>query len=274
MNLNLTNLAGDTTQLTNIKDADELMKSIEEAYGVSFDKIDLFSEEHDRLTKSKKFMDGVLKERGGDDLDVMIVFSDKPVRVMDENVVKVRVRADNIPYGWDIEKMTDVFGAIEEWDVSFVKDMHCLFYDAGSFNQDISNWDVSSVEGMDRMFENAPSFNQDIGKWDVSSVIYMGRMFSGAERFNQDIGKWDVSSVTDMDWMFETAPSFNQDIGKWDVSSVIYMSCMFCCAESFNQDIGKWDVSSVTDMECMFTNATNFNQDISGWVVSSVTDSN
>eukprot|EP00756_Hemistasia_phaeocysticola_P033607 Hpha_TRINITY_DN16474_c0_g3::TRINITY_DN16474_c0_g3_i1::g.160270::m.160270 len=76
---------------------------------------------------------------------------------------------------------------IEDWDVSSVTDMCCMFRRASTFNNDISNWDVSSVTDMSDMFHGASSFNNDISKWDVSSVIDMSDMFHGASSFNNDI---------------------------------------------------------------------------------------
>ncbi len=160
---------------------------------------------------------------------------------------------------------------ISNWDVSAVTNMRYMFVGTHSFNQDIGNWDVSSVTDMSGMFSSA-TFNQNIGSWDVSSVTSMNRMFYLANRFNQDIGSWDVSAVTDMSHMLYGVRSFNQDIGNWDVSAVTDMSRMFGSATSFNQDIGNWDVSAVTDMSYMLGSATSFNQDIGNWNVSAVTD--
>jgi surface protein len=41
-----------------------------------------------------------------------------------------------------------------------------MFFDALSFNQDISNWDVSNVNRMASMFFYASSFNQDLSNWE------------------------------------------------------------------------------------------------------------
>ena len=49
------------------------------------------------------------------------------------------------------------------WDVGEAIDTSWMFYNAGSFNQDIGSWDVSKVTDMSGMFVNVGSFNQDIG---------------------------------------------------------------------------------------------------------------
>ena len=161
---------------------------------------------------------------------------------------------------------------ISDWDTSSVTDMSYMFGGASSFNQDISDWDTSSVTDMADMFEDATSFNQDISDWDTSSVTDMADMFEDASLFNGDISGWDTSSVTDMSWMFGDASSFNQSLNSWDTSSVTDMSWMFGDASSFNQSLNSWDTGSVTDMRGVFDGASSFNGDISGWDTSSVTD--
>lgn len=90
-----------------------------------------------------------------------------------------------------------------------------MFFDASSFNDDISNWDVSLVTNLSKAFQNASTFNRDIGAWNTSSTVTMSAMFAGATSFNQDISNWDVSKVTAMNSMFSGNGAFNQDISKW-----------------------------------------------------------
>ena len=71
----------------------------------------------------------------------------------------------------DEEEATEIYGLINEWDVSKVTDMSRLFNGKESFNEDISGWDVSSVNNMRDMFRDAKVFDQDISGWDVSNVM-------------------------------------------------------------------------------------------------------
>ena len=56
--------------------------------------------------------------------------------------------------------------------------MYFMFYDAQTFNQDLSEWDVSAVHTLPSMFEDATAFNQDMSKWcDMLPGGDMSRMF-------------------------------------------------------------------------------------------------
>ncbi|MFK7923686.1 MAG: BspA family leucine-rich repeat surface protein [Bacteroidia bacterium] len=162
--------------------------------------------------------------------------------------------------------------AIGSWDVLGVTNMNGLFYLATNFDQPIGTWEVDSVTNTAYMFRSATKFNQDIGAWKVDSVTNMAYMFWNAVDFNQNIGSWNVGKVTDMSHMFSSAEDFDQDISGWTVSKVKDMSYMFNSALVFNQNIGTWDVSQVTNMKSMFTVARAFNQDIGNWEVDSVTN--
>ena len=47
--------------------------------------------------------------------------------------------------------------------------MSSLFYEAESFNGDISKWDTSKVTDMSSMFKGAVAFNADISKWNTAA---------------------------------------------------------------------------------------------------------
>ena len=160
-----------------------------------------------------------------------------------------------------------VYNATDAPDLSGVTDMAAMFYDATSFNGNVSSWDVSQVTIMTEMFSGATSFNGDVSPWDVSKVTDMSYMFTGAIAFNQDISEWNVSQVTNMGNMFTTAIAFNQDISEWNVSQVTDMGSMFAFAAAFNQDISEWDVSQVGYMTTMFAGAGSFQQNLGNWYV-------
>eukprot|EP00977_Amphora_coffeiformis_P001996 scaffold376_cov156-Amphora_coffeaeformis.AAC.5 len=64
-------------------------------------------------------------------------------------------------------------------------------------------------------FYNADSFNGDISGWDVSQVTDMHLMFAHAESFNGDLSGWVVSKVTNMLGMFNNCVSFEQNLCNW-----------------------------------------------------------
>ena len=163
------------------------------------------------------------------------------------------------------------YNAADAPDLSGVDSMIYMFYEAHSFNGNLSGWDVSSVTDMEGMFRNADSFNGNLSGWDVSSVTDMKFMFYGADSFNGSLSGWDVSSVTSMLSMFYDADSFNGSLSGWDVSSVTHMSAMFREASSFDQPLNDWNVSQVTDMGGMFREASSFDQTLNDWNVSQVT---
>ena len=174
------------------------------------------------------------------------------------------IKCDDFSYlfgGFD--EVKHIIG-LEDWDVSKVTNMYCMFQGCKNFNSDLSKWDVSSVRNMESMFWHCQTFNSDLSKWDVSSVKYMGTMFNGCKKFNSDLSKWDVRRVGDMAYMFGRCKNFNSDLSKWDVSNVQIMFDMFKGCEKFNCDLSNWDVSNVKDMKDMFGGCKSLKQ-IPSW---------
>jgi surface protein len=131
---------------------------------------------------------------------------------------------------------------IGHWDVSTIKNMNYMFYQARHFNQDLSSWDVSNVINMGYMFFGAFNFNQDLSNWNTSSVQSMSEMFADT-KFNHDISSWNISKLTNLDVVKYTG-YFNHDITNWDTSHIRYFDLFK--AKSFNQDISQWDFSNAT----------------------------
>ena len=176
---------------------------------------------------------------------------------------------DDAVSAWNVnaEDAASIYGDINTWDVSAVRDFSYLFANETEFNSDISHWDVSRVLDFSYMFSGTSSFNQSISKWDVSSGTNFQYMFYDASSFNHDISKWNVSRGVNFNAMFGDAIDFNQNISKWDVSRGTNFQYMFCNASTFNQDISNWDVSRGTNFIYMFYGASSFDQDISYWPV-------
>ena len=174
------------------------------------------------------------------------------------------IKCDDFSYIFSgFDEVKHIIG-LEDWDVSKVTNMYCMFQDCKNFNSDLSKWNVSSVRNMDSMFWHCQTFNSDLSKWDVSSVKYMGTMFNGCKKFNSDLSEWNVRRVGDMTYMFGGCKNFNSDLSKWDVSNVQIMFDMFKGCEKFNCDLSNWDVSNVKDMKDMFGGCKSLKQ-IPSW---------
>lgn len=158
---------------------------------------------------------------------------------------------------------------ISSWNVSQVTSFRSAFQGASSFNSPLTSWDTSSLTEMRYMFRDATSFNQPINHFDTSGATNFLSLFESATSFNQPLDNWDTSNVTEMSSAFRYASSFNQNIGAWNVSNVVSMQSMFQFASLFNQDL-LWTTTSLTNMQGTFQSALAFNGDISGWDTSSV----
>ena len=108
-----------------------------------------------------------------------------------------------------------VYRATDVPVLSDVTSMRYMFYDASSFDGNLSGWDVSHVIDMTGAFWGASSFDGDLSSWNVSRVTDMSSMLSGASSFDGNLSGWDVSHVTDMYTMFNQANAFDQNLGKW-----------------------------------------------------------
>src|SRR5690625_1021146 len=86
---------------------------------------------------------------------------------------------------------------IGNWDVSSVIDMIGMFRNS-SFNSDIGNWNVSSVIYMNGMFFDAKSFNQNLSRWCVSKIIRKPNEFDfGADAWELPRPVWGTCPAGD-----------------------------------------------------------------------------
>jgi surface protein len=163
---------------------------------------------------------------------------------------------------------------LSKWDVSSVLSFSNCFNNSLLFNNgDVigqSNnplyWNTKSATNMSYLFYNANSFNQDISGWNTSNVTNMSNMFNSADVFNRPIDKWNVQNVNDMSYMFANS-QFNQDISGWNTNGLKYMNHMFYNDISYNQitsynplnSLNIWDTSGVNDFTSVFEGALTFN---------------
>jgi surface protein len=145
------------------------------------------------------------------------------------------------------------YGPVSGWDVSRVSNMHQLFYQQRTFNDDLSGWNTASVTTM-------------FGLFDASRTV-LGAAFAGDSAFAGDLAAWNVASVSNLSRMFYTAKAFNADISKWNTARVTNAAKVFQQALAFNRDIGGWNVASLTSMASGFWAASDFNHNLASWNV-------
>ncbi len=162
---------------------------------------------------------------------------------------------------WNLFESATAFNQdISSWNISKGTNFNYMFKKAAAFNngdpgnngarpltwtmKDGANITSAPLTGM---FWEAKSFNQDISSWDVSQITSIYSMFYDAILFNN--GDTSNASVKPLNWGSGTsnisntgyafsATAFNQDISDWDISSLTSATNMFYLSELdvFNYD--------------------------------------
>ena len=71
------------------------------------------------------------------------------------------IKCDDFSYIFsEYDSVKHIIG-LEDWDVSNVKDMRCMFGGCINFNSDLSHWDVSSVKDVGFMFNRCDSLKKE-----------------------------------------------------------------------------------------------------------------
>ena len=70
--------------------------------------------------------------------------------------------------------------------------MRAMFWDASSFNSDLSQWQTGKVTDMGGMFNWASSFNSDLSQWQTGKVTDMIGMFNGSGIDSQAHPRWYI----------------------------------------------------------------------------------
>ena len=124
--------------------------------------------------------------------------------------------------------LNGIYGTIEQWATSSVKNMSGLFSALGNpnfatFNTDITKWDTTNVTDMSDMFNGASTFNQNIGLRPTIPIYPTPLTTPSPGPYTA----WNTSKVTNMNNMFFNSTAFTQDISGWDISSLKTISKMF-----------------------------------------------
>lgn len=177
---------------------------------------------------------------------------------------------------------------LNDWDVSNVKDMRYMFFNAQNFEQDLCDWglQLSSQTGelipVNDMFtgtncperQNDPDFflRNEPGPfcYDCSGSLRV----SGKKCFtsNKELRDAVVAYSEDNSRNSNVARKYGYPINRWCVSKIEDFSHVFDSFEFFNDNINGWDVSNAKTMAGMFYNARRFNGDLDNWDVSNVED--
>ena len=211
------------------------------------------------------------------------------------NILDINTRLESI----------SIYGNIQHWDVSNIRNFSYLFEDLNEFNEDISSWDVSLATNMNYMFSNCEKFNVNISDWNVSNCLQFQNMFQNCNSFDINLQNWDVSSnaiITNIfegcskliqkynlninalspdTWaqsfvFFQTKNELKNAISNYTFSDISNNTAVTNHSTVINTygEISYWNVSKITDMSFLFSNIEDFNEDISGWDVSNVTNMN
>jgi hypothetical protein len=111
------------------------------------------------------------------------------------------------------------------FNVSQVQGMSSVFSDRKNFNESIGSWDVSYVRNRRCTFFDAKNSNQDIdlGMFHMSQIWIRCFMVRNPLTNTLEIGMYILSGVTTMKDRFDGASVFNEHIGSWNVSSVMHI---------------------------------------------------
>ena len=105
---------------------------------------------------------------------------------------------------------------------------------------------------MEGFFYNAISFNQDISSWNVSNVFDISKMFYNAEKFDKNISNWNLDKIENCDNMFEEAEAF---LDKYNSGKPL---------PADSEDIKKWLIKNRDRMNAIDTK-NNYGKEIDGF---------
>jgi hypothetical protein len=96
-------------------------------------------------------------------------------------------------------------GDLSQWDTSKFETIRCLFVRVRDFVGDsIAKWNTTSIRDFNAAFYEATSFDADLSQWDTSSLTSMFQTFLGATSFTgSSIASWNTSSLQGLSYACE-----------------------------------------------------------------------
>lgn len=160
--------------------------------------------------------------------------------------------ANNPRLGGDVD--------ISHWDVSSVQNMDAMFYDATSFNLNLSGWNTSMVTSCEKFADRATSWTQPWPEFSACSPTRFILADNGVTVTCPDASLRETGYVRGRKYTRRNRQLLNELIiaKKW---SELANSCttgiqdfrnMFLGEDTFDADISSWDVSAASDMTAMF----------------------
>ena len=157
--------------------------------------------------------------------------------------------------------------AIENWNVSKVETMYCLFTQNTKMfsNLDLKGWNVSNVKDMGFVFWGCKALRTlDCGGWNVSNVVTFDHFIAqsgGITNFNTT--GWNVSSnCKNLNGLFHSYKGTYIDIRGWDTSNVEVFCQMFdACSNLTKIDgLNELNTSNGRDFTQMFWSTTKLEE--------------
>ncbi|WP_435622820.1 cadherin domain-containing protein [Flagellimonas sp.] len=102
-----------------------------------------------------------------------------------------------------------------------------------------------NVQNIDNLFFEARSFNGDLSNWETENITSMNNVFRGADVFEGNgLSTWNTESVDSMNGMFRFASSFDQNLGNWNIQNITSMEVLFSASgmspENYSQTLIGW----------------------------------
>lgn len=192
---------------------------------------------------------------------------------------------------WNTTKVTDISYLFNEcrrlqdiyldgtFNISNVTNMYESFAHINTrFNlHGHENWDLSNVSMMKCLFRISYVLNLNVTNWNISNkVTSLYETFYGCSYLqNVDLTKWDFSGMTELASTFYGCYNLTSaNLAELDTINVKTTSYMFYGDSRLTTiNMANWDTTNITNVAGMFSNLSNIQDiDFTGWNLCNVTN--